>query len=144
MSPQENFITAMEGWTNIYLVRSLSAYFEFLKSTDVSMQQAYVLTYIFHNSPSKISAICEHMTVSAPAASQMVDRLEKQNLVERVADPGDRRVRNVVPSEHGESFVRQSIAARKNWVNEIPPELSAGQLDRIAGALKELSAAYQA
>jgi len=144
MSSQENFIAAMESWANIYLFRSVTDYFAFLKSTDVSMQQAYVLTYIYHNSPSKISEICEHMTVSAPAASQMVDRLEKQNLVERVADPGDRRVRNVVLSEHGKSFVRRSIAARKNWVKEIPPELNAEQLDQIAVALWELSAAYQA
>ena len=60
-----------------------------------------------HNGPSKVSDICEHMMVSAAAASQMVDRLEKQNLVERVADLEDRRVRNVVLTEQGDRFVQQ-------------------------------------
>lgn len=143
MSPQEDFIAAMQSWAKIYLFRSVTDYFAFLRSTDVSMQQAYVLTYIYHNSPSNISEICEHMTVSAPAASQMVDRLEKQNLVERVADPEDRRVRNVVLSGQGEDFVRQSISARKNWVHEIPSELSDEQLAQITVALQILCAAYQ-
>jgi DNA-binding MarR family transcriptional regulator len=83
------------------------------------------------------------MMVSAAAASQMVDRLETQNLVERVADPGDRRVRNVVLSVQGENFVKQSIAARQNWVKEIPLELSSEQLDQIASVLQQLSAVYR-
>lgn len=143
MSSQENFIHAMENWTNVYLIRSLTEYFKFLKSTEISMQQAYVLTFIHHNGPSKVSDICEHMMVSAAAASQMVDRLEKQNLVERVADLEDRRVRNVVLTEQGDRFVQKSIAARKSWVKEIPPRLSAEQLDQIAAALQQLSSVYQ-
>ena len=107
------------------------------------MQQAYVLTYIFHNGPSKISAICEHMMVSTAAASQMVDRLVNQNLVKRISDPSDGRVRNVVLSEQGKIFVEQSIEARQNWVKEIPPGLTNDQMDQIASALQQLSAAYQ-
>lgn len=133
----------MENWANLYFLRSLSDYFAFLNSTEISMQQAYVLTYIFHNGPSKISAICEHMMVSAAAASQMVDRLVHQNMVERVSDLRDGRVRNVVLSEQGKNFVGQSIEARQNWVKEIPPELTSDQMDLITSALHQLSAAYQ-
>jgi DNA-binding MarR family transcriptional regulator len=96
MSSLNNFYAEMENWVNLYLFRSLSEYFDYLKTTDVSMPQAYVLTFIHYNGPSKISDICDHMMVTAAAASQMVDRLEKLDLVERTADPGDRRVRNVV------------------------------------------------
>jgi DNA-binding MarR family transcriptional regulator len=143
MSSQKNFIKAMENWVNTYLFRSFTEYFDYLKTTEVSMLQAYALTFIHYKGPSKISDICEHMMVSAAAASQMVDRLETQNLVERVADPGDRRVRNVVLSVQGENFVKQSIAARQNWVKEIPPELSSEQLDQIASVLQQLSAVYR-
>ena len=45
------------------------------------MQQAFAMTVIQYNKPWKISDICEHMMVSAPAASQMVDHLEMTNLV---------------------------------------------------------------
>ena len=133
----------MEEWANIYLGRSLSEYFVFLKSSGISMQQAYALTYLHYNAPSKISEICDHMMVSAAAASQMVDRLEKQNLVARIPEPGDRRVRNVVLSEQGQGFVRQSIEARRRWVKDVPAELSEEQLDQISSALQLLISVYQ-
>lgn len=142
MSAQNSFLKEMETWTNTYLVRSLSAYFDHLKNTDVSMHQAYALTFIHYNGPSKISDICEHLVVSAAAASQMVDRMEKQKLVERTSDPGDRRVRNVVLSETGSSFVKQSIAARENWIKDIPRELNEEQLNQIATALQLLNSVY--
>ena len=143
MSSQKIFLNAMENWVNTYLFRSLSEYFDYLKNKGISMQQAYALTFVHYNGPSKISEICEHMMVSAPAASQMADRLEKANLVQRVPKPGDRRVRNVVLTEHGENFVRQSIEARQSWVNEIPIKLSDAQLDQVSNALQLLTSIYK-
>jgi DNA-binding MarR family transcriptional regulator len=143
MSTKSTFLMAMEEWANVYFGRSLSEYFNFLKSTGISMQQAYALTFLHYNAPSKMSEICEHMMVSAAAASQMVNRLEKQNLVARISDPGDRRVRNVVLSEQGEAFVRQSIEARRSWVKEATVELSEEQLEQISSALGVLSSVYR-
>jgi DNA-binding MarR family transcriptional regulator len=142
MSSQEKLVEAIENWANLYMFRSLSEYFSFLNSTSIPMQQAYVLTYIFHNGPSSISTICEHMMVSTAAASQMIDRLEKQSLVQRVPDQRDGRVRNVVLTEQGENFVQESIAARQNWVSDIPTNLNKDQIEQIASALQQLSAAY--
>jgi DNA-binding MarR family transcriptional regulator len=135
---------AMEEWANVYLRRSLSEYFIFLRSTGISMQQAYALTYLHYNAPSKISEICEHMMVSPAAASQMVDRLERLDLVARMPDPGDRRVRNVMLSEQGQEFVLQSIQARRSWANEVPAELSERQLSQISSAMQLLISVYRA
>ncbi len=143
MSSRTNFITAMENWVNSYLFMSLIGYFDYLKKTGISMQQAYALTFIYYNGPSKISAICDHMMVSAPAASQMADRLEKANLVQRMPEPGDRRVRNVALTQQGEDFVKESIQARQSWVNEIPAGFSDGQLDQISDALQLLALVYK-
>ena len=143
MASQKNFLNAMENWVNIYLFRSLAEYFDYLKNSSISMQQAYALTFIYYNGPSKISEICEHMMVSAPAASQMADRLEKVNLVQRVPKSGDRRVRNVVLTEQGEIFVKRSIEARQDWVKAIPTELSDDQLDQISDALQLLASIYK-
>ena len=143
MASQKNFLNAMENWVNIYLFRSLAEYFDYLKNSSISMQQAYALTFIYYNGPSKISEICEHMMVSAPAASQMADRLEKVNLIQRVPKSGDRRVRNVVLTEQGEIFVKRSIEARQDWVKAIPTELSDDQLDQISDALQLLASIYK-
>ena len=142
MSSQNTFLNAMENWANVYLFRSLSAYFDYLKTTGISMQQAYALTFIHYNGPSKMTKICEHMLVSAAAASQMVNRLEKQGLVQRAVDPGDRRVRKVLLSDQGQRFVRQSIEARQSWTKEIPGNLNEEQLDQISAALQLLTSIY--
>jgi DNA-binding MarR family transcriptional regulator len=143
MSSQNEFLNVMENWASIYLFHSLTEFFNYLKLSDLSMLQAYALTFIFYKGSSKISDLCEHMMVSPAAASQMVDRLEKQNLVERTAEPGDRRVRNVVLSNQGENFVKQSIEARQSWVKEIPAKLNEEQLDQISTALQLLTSIYQ-
>ena len=144
MTSQEKFLKAMESWAYLYLFRSLSDYLDYLKATGISLQQAYALTYIYYQGPSKISEICAHMLVTAAAASQMVDRLEKQDMVSRIADPEDRRVRNVVLSIKGKKIVEKSIIARQNWVKEIPVGLSDNQLDEISAALQLLISTYQA
>jgi DNA-binding MarR family transcriptional regulator len=143
VSSQGNFFNALENWANLYLFRSFSKYFDYLKNEGISMQQAYALTFIHYNGPSKISEICEHMMVSAPAASQMADRLEKLDLVRRIPAPEDRRVRHVVLTGQGENFVKQSVDARQSWVEEIPAELSNQQLDQISGALQLLVSIYK-
>ena len=143
MSPKEKYFKALEDWVNTYWLRALAEYFEYLKSTDISMQQAFMLTLIYHNGPCKISEICELTMVSAAATSQMVNRLEKLALVKRTTEPGDRRIRYVALSPKGEDLVRQSIAARQNWAKHIPPEFSDGQLDQISETLQLLTSIYK-
>ncbi|MFN2236409.1 MAG: MarR family winged helix-turn-helix transcriptional regulator [Anaerolineales bacterium] len=143
MPSQEKLIEAINNWANLYMSRSLSEFFSFLNAARIPMQQAYVLTYIYHNGSSKISKICEHMLVSPAAASQMIDRLEKQKLVQRVPDQRDGRVRNVILTEQGEILVKESIAARQNWINDIPAKLNHVEMEQITRALQQLSAAYR-
>ena len=143
MVPQCDFLNLMESFGSIYLFRSLTGFLHYLKISGLSMQQAYALTYVFYNGPSPISALCEHMMVSAAATSQMVDRLEKQDLVKRMAEPGDRRVRNVVLTDKGNQFVEQSISARRAWVKDIPSGLSVEQQKQISAALKLLIMSMQ-
>jgi DNA-binding MarR family transcriptional regulator len=143
MSSQKHFIEAMENWANIYLFRSLTEYFDYLKTTDVSMPQAYALTFIHYKGPSKISEIGDHMMVSAAATSQMVDRLEKLDFVERTTYPGDRRVRRVMLTSQGKNFVKQSIKARQSWMKKVPSDLSDEQMDEISGSLQLITSIYQ-
>ena len=81
--------------------------------------------------------------VKTAADSQLADRLEKQNLVERISNPWDRRMRTAVLSDKENNFVRQSNKARQSLVNEIPIALSDDQQDQISAALQLLVLVYQ-
>ena len=109
MTSQTEFLNTVENWSKRYFFQSLTDFFNTLKHTDLSFLQACALTYLFFKGPIKISELCEHLMVSPGAVSQLVDRLEKLELVERISDPQDRRVRKVAVLDRGKKIVEENF-----------------------------------
>ena len=97
---------------------------------------------LFFTGPIKISELCEHMMVSMGAASQMVDRLEKLEMVERIADPEDRRVRKVVVLDKGKKFVQDNFAFSQSWLDEISANINPEQEEQITATLSILMQSF--
>jgi DNA-binding MarR family transcriptional regulator len=57
--------------------------------------------------------------VTNAGASQMVDRLVQNGLVERSEDPFDRRVKQLKLTERGRLIVQESIEVRRRWLEEL-------------------------
>jgi DNA-binding MarR family transcriptional regulator len=137
--PSENdFLETLENWAKLYFFQSLTEFFNYLKHTELSLLQAYALTYLFFKGPIKISELCEHMMVSPGAGSQLVDRLEKLDMVSRISDPEDRRVRKIKVLKKGESFVKENFRFSQSWLSELPADISSGQATQIAEVLSML------
>jgi DNA-binding MarR family transcriptional regulator len=135
MSSQPDFMETLENWSRLYFFQSLTDFFNYLKHTELSLLQAYALTYLFFKGPIKISDLCEHMMVSPGAASQFVDRLEKLEMVERTEDPEDRRVRLIRVRGKGEKFVQENFRFSQSWLSEIPAEVDTDQIAQISDVL---------
>ncbi len=142
MTSQTDFLETVENWAKLYFFQSLTEFFNYLKHSELSLLQGYALTYLFFKGPLKISELCEHMTVSLGAGSQMVDRLEKLEMVERIADPADRRVRKVQVLEKGNSFVQENFAFSQSWLSEIPANISPEQEVQITSTLSVLMQSF--
>ena len=142
MTSQTEFLEIMENWAKLYFFQSLTDFFNYLKHSELSLLQAYALTYLFFKGPIKISELCEHMMVSPGAASQMVDRLEKLEMVERIADPKDRRVRKVLVIDKGEKFVQENFAFSQSWLSEIPANITPEQEAQITSTLSMLMQSF--
>jgi len=138
MTSQTEFLETMEKWAKLYFFQSLTEFFNYLKHSDLSLLQAYALAYLFYKGSIKITDLCEHMMVSPAAASQMVDRLEKLEMVERVADPKDRRVRKIVVLDSGQAFVQENFAFSQSWLSEIPTDISPERKEKITDVLSFL------
>jgi DNA-binding MarR family transcriptional regulator len=138
MTSQTEFVETVENWAKLYFFQSLTDFFNYLKHTELSLLQAYALTYLFFKGPIKISDLCEHMMVSPGAASQLVDRLEKIELVERIADPKDRRVRKVIVLEKGEKFVQENFEFSQSWLSDIPTNITPEEEAQITAVLSIL------
>jgi len=142
MTSQTEFLKTVENWAKLYFFQSLTDFFNYLKHSELSLLQGYALTHLFFKGPIKISELREHMMVSLGAASQMVDRLEKLGMVERVADPEDRRVRKVVVLDKGKKFVQENFAFSQSWLSEIPATINPEQEEQITATLSILMQSY--
>ena len=138
MTSQAEFLETMENWAKLYFFQTLTDFFNYLKHSELSLLQAYALTHLFFKGPIKISELCEHMMVSPGAASQMVDRLEKLEMVARTADPKDRRVRKILVLDKGEKFVQENFAFSQSWLSEIPANIDPEQETQITDVLSML------
>ena len=138
MTSQTEFLETVENWAKLYFFQSLTDFFNYLKHSELSLLQGYALTHLFFKGPIKISELCEHMMVSMGAASQMVDRLEKLEMVERIADPEDRRVRKVVVLDKGKKFVQDNFAFSQSWLSEISANINPEQEEQITATLSIL------
>ncbi|MEJ2710910.1 MAG: MarR family transcriptional regulator [Anaerolineales bacterium] len=138
MESQTEFLKIVEQWAKLYFFQSLTEFFNYLKNSELSLLQGYALTYIYVKGPLKISELCEHMMVSPGAASQMVDRLEKLEMVKRIADPEDRRVRKVLVLDNGERFVQKNFIFSQSWLSHMPANITPDQEAQITGALSIL------
>ena len=138
MTSENDFLETLENWAKLYFFQSLTDFFNYLKQTELSLLQAYALAYLFFKGPIKISELCEHMMVSPGAASQLVDRLEKLEMVSRISDPQDRRVRKIQVLVKGENFVQENFKFSQNWLNEIPADITSDQVNQITEVLSML------
>jgi DNA-binding MarR family transcriptional regulator len=138
MTPQNDFLETMENWAKLYFFQSLTDFFNYLKHTELSLLQAYALAYLFFKGPIKISELCKHMMVSPGAGSQLVDRLEKLEMVERIADPDDRRVRKIKVLDKGENFVQENFRFSQSWLSDIPADINPEQASKITEVLTML------
>lgn len=138
MTTQNNYIEIMENWAKLYFFQSLTDFFNYLKQTDLSLLQAYALAHLVFKGPLKMSDLCEHMQVSPAAASQLIDRLEKLEMVARISDLTDRRVRKIVVLDQGKIFVQENFRFSQSWIGEIPADITPEQVSQITEVLSML------
>lgn len=107
---------------------------ESMLSLQLTMQQVKVLSIVVvEPTSSSIRQLAEILDVSLATMSGIVERLETQDMVKRLADPEDQRVRRVVATALGRETVRKLISANH--------ELEHAHLERLA--LHDLAALVQ-
>jgi DNA-binding MarR family transcriptional regulator len=89
--------------------------------------------------PLSLSGLAEAVSVDAPYATLIVDTLEERGLVERHADPDDRRRKLVELTPAGNEAIRRLLTI----MYEPPPgfaELSPGELDVLEDLVGRITA----
>jgi DNA-binding MarR family transcriptional regulator len=144
MSPTKELSEVIREWSEVFMRRSGRDFKRFMDDTGLSFSQLNVLMRLYHGGSSGVSEIGEQMGVTSAAASQAIDRLVQQGLIERSEDPRDRRAKRLVLTPKGRAMVESGIEARSQWIEGLTDALTPEQQNMIIAALTLLTAAAQA
>jgi len=108
-----------------------------LLEIDVTMLQFKALLIMFSSTSGgdphgmRVSDLARCLSVSAPTASTMVDRLVDRGLVERREDPQDRRQHLCRTSEEGQQLIVRFFEATRSQSRELMSLLSEQELEAV-------------
>jgi DNA-binding MarR family transcriptional regulator len=91
---------------------------------------------ILHHGPRPMSEISRELRVSHSAMTQIADRLERAELVERVAEGSDRRVRRLQLTPRGREIMERREETRIGRIAAALDELSAKKRKDVSAALE--------
>ena len=82
--------------------------------------------------------LCERLFLACSTATDLIDRMEKNGLLERSRDKQDRRVIRLSISDKGRSVISEVIEARRRYVASILEKLTAEEIEQLANSLDKL------
>ena len=144
MSPTKELTEVIREWSEVFMRRSGRDFKRFMDETGLSFSQLNVLMRLYHGGNSGVSEIGEQMGVTSAAASQAIDRLVLQGLIERTEDPTDRRAKRLALTPKGRTLIESGIEARSRWVEVLTDALTPEQQSMTISALTLLTEAARA
>jgi DNA-binding MarR family transcriptional regulator len=107
----------------------------------ISMTHLHILWLLDHHGDLSMSRLAELLDVSVSNATGLVDRMAERGLVERLGVPDDRRIVLVRVAPEGARIRDEVEALRQDNMRVILSRLDAPQLERVLGALTDISGA---
>jgi DNA-binding MarR family transcriptional regulator len=140
MRPSNLVATRLQEWIGILMRHSMRELVLYSRETGLAMSHIGAMFHVYGKGVCGVSEIGEDLGTSSAAASQMLDRLVEQGLVQRSEDPHDRRARRISLTEKGHWALREFIHARLDWLDTLSEMFSRDEQEQIAAALEVLIA----
>ena len=144
MSTTKELTEIIREWSEVFMRRSGRDFKRFMDETGLSFSHLNVLMRLYHGGNSGVSEIGEQMGVTSAAASQAIDRLVLQGLIQRTEDPIDRRAKQLTLTPKGRTLIERGIEARSQWVEGLTEALTPEQQSMTISALTLLTEAARA
>ena len=141
MTASSRLTEALREWVEVFMRRSMREFKRYMDEASLTWPQVNTLMRLHYGGACGISEVGSHLGVTNAAASQLVERLVQQGLLERTEDPNDRRAKQLVLSRRGRTLIEKGIDARRRWTEELGARLTAEQQATIVAALQYLTEA---
>ncbi len=131
--------SVLADWSASLIRHSLHDFNRFARKAGLSLAQMNILMHIYYQGPNEVLNFCAMMQISPAGASQMIERMVQEGVVQRLEAAGDRRVRLVSLTEAGRQIVLETIAARQAWLEQITACVPPAERQPLAEALARLN-----
>jgi DNA-binding MarR family transcriptional regulator len=85
----------------------------------LSVSASLLLNRVDREGPTRLTALAAAEGISQPAMTQLIQRMERHGLVERLSDPDDRRAALVTVTEVGRALLAQRTGKRRNRFSDL-------------------------
>ncbi|BCB05043.1 MarR family winged helix-turn-helix transcriptional regulator [Bacillus sp. KH172YL63] len=111
---------------------------EILSQYTITPPQFIALQWLFEDGDMTIGDLSNKMYLACSTTTDLVDRMEKNQLVERVKDEKDRRVVRIHMLKEGERIIEEVIKKRQNYLQSVLTDFSAEEVLLLKDNLAKL------
>lgn len=105
---------------------------------DMTWSQRKILVFLEEHGPQKMSTVARQICVTLSAATAIVDKLVRAELVYREADPTDRRVIRIGLSEKGGELLSESLKVQARCFEDILEKLEPTKRAELVDAFRKI------
>lgn len=109
-----------------------------LNNYPITAPQFVAVQWLLENGDMTIGELSNCIHLACSTTTDLVDRMEKNDLVERVRDPHDRRVVRIHVLAKGKQIIHEVIEKRQNYVEEVLKDVPCEDVDTLNRLLKLL------
>jgi len=110
----------------------------------LTMAQLRLMYILFMNGEQPVGELAEKMSVRPPTMTGLTNRLIRQKLIERLPDPGDRRVVRVGLTNEGRRILGEIAVASSAYLKPIFSQMGEEKVKKLVGLLDEFTKSAQA
>ena len=128
--------------TTPQIMRFIRAEMRSHRGHDLSVPQFRTLTFVNRNPEVSLSNLADHLGLTLPSTSKLVDGLVNQKVVTRRESKEDRRRLTLALTKNGQDILRVAREATQNHLKDVLHELSADELSTIIRAMNLLQTLF--
>ncbi|MGE6488246.1 MarR family winged helix-turn-helix transcriptional regulator [Paenisporosarcina sp. NPDC076898] len=111
---------------------------QILSNYTVTPPQFVALQWLFEHGDMTIGDLSTKMYLAFSTTTDLVDRMEKNQLVMRVRDEQDRRVVRIHLLKEGERVIEEVIQKRQDYLQDILSDFDASEVQKLSSLLQKL------
>jgi DNA-binding MarR family transcriptional regulator len=105
----------------------------------VNMSQLKAMTAFSEDSPLSMGELCKMANIKMPSMTEVVDRFEKEGILDRIRDDKDRRVVKVKMTAKGKKMHKKVLKRRADELTKMFGVLTTKDRTKLVDSLKSVS-----